>query len=156
MKITRSALKRLIKEEMNRSRTLNENVRARDAALVYARMSPKADTALGALRKAWELGEYDVILRAGAQKDITPDSAFEYFTTPGEGLYFGPSLFGVGGKPSVEIMFQSTLRDDGMLAALDFALKSGASFDIPGWDRMNPDLPFGKVDQFVMAKASGR
>jgi len=147
MKITRLQLKQLIKEEINRSRILSEGS-AGDAALVYAQLNPKGGQ-LGTLQKAWELSEYDAILQTAAEAGITPESAFKYFTTPGEGLY--------GLAHTVIPMFKQILRDDGMLAALDFALKSGASFDIPGWDRMNPDLPFGEVDQFVMAKAgSGR
>jgi len=146
MKITRSQLKSLIKEEMNRARTLNEG-NAQDAALVFAQLNPKSGL-LGVLTSAWENREFDAILKAGEKEDITPESAYEYFTTPGDGLY--------GLAHTVVPMFKQVLRNDGMVAALDFAMKNGASFDIPGIDFLNADLPFGEIDQFVMAKAGGQ
>jgi hypothetical protein len=144
MKITRSQLKSLIKEEMNRTRTLNEG-NVGDAALVYAQLNPKSGL-LGVLQSAWDQREFNVILRAGEKEEITPESAYEYFTTPGEGLDVGHT---------VAPMFNQLKLDDGMTAALDFAMKNGASFNIPGWDRMNSELPFD-VAQFVLAKAAGQ
>ena len=142
MKITRSQLKSLIKEEMNRA---SSGGNAQDAALVYARMNPDSGE-LGVLRTAWKMGEYQVIIDAGEKENITPDSAFEYFTTPGEGLH------GLG--HTVVPMYNSMVQSQGKLAALNQAINSwGATFDIPGWDFMNPDLPFGDVGEFVIARA---
>jgi len=146
MKITRSQLKSLIKEEMNRARMLNEG-NADDAALVFAQLNPTSGL-LGVLTSAWETREFDAILQAGEKEGITPESAYEYFTTPGDGLS--------GLAHTVVPMFKQVLRNDGMVAALDFAMKNGASFDIPGIDFLNSDFPFGEIDQFVMAKAGGQ
>jgi len=143
MKITRSTLKSLIREEMNRLRTLNETTQ-QDAGLVYAQLSPSG-AMLGVLRSAWGSGDYEVILQAGAEKDITPESAYDYFTTPGEGLS--------GLANTVVPMYDMTKRDEGAVAALDFAMKNGAEFNMPGWDAMNADLPF-ELEPMVLAKAS--
>lgn len=131
---------------MNRARMLNEG-NADDAALVFAQLNPTSGL-LGVLTSAWETREFDAILQAGEKEGITPESAYEYFTTPGDGLS--------GLAHSVVPMFKQVLRNDGMLAALNFAMKNGASFDIPGIEFGKSNFPFGEIDQFVMAKAGGQ
>jgi len=145
MKITRSTLKSLIREEMNRARTLNESNREVDAGLVFAQWSPRG-AVRASVESAWDAGDYASVLEMAAAKGFTPETAYDYFTTAGEGLDFGS-------KHTVEAMFPSYVQTQGIVAALDWAMKEGAFFNMPGLGILNQDMPFD-LDSMVNTKAS--
>lgn len=150
MELTKSRLRSIIKEELSRAlgenKTLSEN-KFVDSALVLAQMNPSSGQ-LGVLSKAHEMQDYDTIIRAGAQDGITPQTAYEWFLTPGEGLEGLPN--------TVAPMVATLRRRKGDLAALNFAFENGAEINLPGFDMFGSDkFPFD-VKSIVLAKARNR
>ena len=79
MKITRKQLRRVIREELERHLFEAGGATETDARLVHAAMSSLFHHTIksGTMVPALESGDWDEVVRQGAVKGVTPESAFE-------------------------------------------------------------------------------